>query len=171
MRSLAQWLEYLEQLHPSAIDMGLERVAAVRDRLGIQLDMPVISVGGTNGKGSVCAYLDAMLRQAGFRAGLYTSPHLVRYNERVRIDGVEVSDALLIEAFERIEHARGRISLTYFEFGTLAAALIFSEAQVEACPPARWSVTLPRGRRCAASLHRLPGITIEADFLASSTSA
>jgi len=131
VRSLAQWLEYLEQLHPSAIDMGLERVAAVRDRLGIRLGMPVISVGGTNGKGSVCAYLDAILRQAGFRTGLYTSPHLVRYNERVRIDGAEASDASLIDAFERIEHARGTISLTYFEFGTLAAALVFREAQVE----------------------------------------
>jgi len=131
VRSLAQWLEYLEQLHPSAIDMGLERVAAVRDRLGIRLGMPVISVSGTNGKGSVCAYLDAILRQAGFRTGLYTSPHLVRYNERVRIDGAEVSDASLIDAFERIEHARGTISLTYFEFGTLAAALVFRAAQVE----------------------------------------
>jgi dihydrofolate synthase/folylpolyglutamate synthase len=132
VKSLAEWLGYLERLHPSAIDMGLERVAAVRDRLGIVLSMPVISVGGTNGKGSVCAYIDAILRQAGYRTGLYTSPHLLLYNERVRIDGAVVDDQIIVRAFERIEAARGDISLTYFEFGTLAAALIFSEAGIDA---------------------------------------
>lgn len=112
--------------------MGLERVGAVRDRLGITLTMPVVTVGGTNGKGSVCAYLEAILRQAGFRTGLYTSPHLLRYNERLRIDGIEVGDALFVDAFERIERVRGSISLTYFEFSTLAAALICREQNVEA---------------------------------------
>lgn len=130
--SLAEWLEYLEQLHPQPIDMGLERVAAVRDALGLTLDMPIITVAGTNGKGSVCAYLDAMLRHAGYRTGLYTSPHLLRYNERVLIDGAEASDTALTGAFERIERARGSVSLTYFEFGTLAAGLLFADAAVEA---------------------------------------
>ena len=132
MKSLAEWLEYLERLHPSAIDMGLERVRAVWSRLGLALDMPILTVGGTNGKGSVCAYLESILRHAGFRTGLYTSPHLLRYNERVRVDAVEVDDATLVHAFARIEEARLDISLTYFEFGTLAAALIFHEARLDA---------------------------------------
>jgi dihydrofolate synthase/folylpolyglutamate synthase len=113
--------------------MGLERVESVRARLGVELSMPIITVGGTNGKGSVCAYLDAMLRHAGYRTALYTSPHLLRYNERVHIDGVEASDAAFVDAFERIERARGDVSLTYFEFGTLAAALLFADERVDAC--------------------------------------
>ena len=132
MKSLAEWLDFLERLHPSAIDMGLERVAAVANRLAIALDMPILTVGGTNGKGSVCAYLEAILRHAGFRTGLYTSPHLLRYNERVRVDGLEVDDATIVQAFERIEQVRGDTTLTYFEFGTLAAALIFQKARVDA---------------------------------------
>jgi dihydrofolate synthase/folylpolyglutamate synthase len=132
VKSLAEWLDFLERLHPSAIDMGLERVAAVASRLAITLDMPILTVGGTNGKGSVCAYLEAILRHAGFRTGLYTSPHLLRYNERVRVDGEEVDDAAIVQAFERIEQVRGDTSLTYFEFGTLAAALTFQTARVDA---------------------------------------
>lgn len=132
MKSLAAWLDYLERLHPSAIDMGLERVAAVRARLALELEMPIVTVGGTNGKGSICAYLEAMLRHAGYRTGLYTSPHLLRYNERVRVDGKEVADAALVRAFERIDAVRQDTSLTYFEFGTLAAALIFRDAGVDA---------------------------------------
>ena len=132
VKSLAEWLEYLERLHPSAIDMGLERVRAVWSRLGLALDMPIITVGGTNGKGSVCACLESILRHAGFRTGLYTSPHLLRYNERVRIDAAEVDDATLVRAFERIEAARRDTSLTYFEFGTLAAALVFHDARLDA---------------------------------------
>ncbi|MPZ43509.1 MAG: bifunctional tetrahydrofolate synthase/dihydrofolate synthase [Betaproteobacteria bacterium] len=131
MDSLAQWLDRLERLHPRSIDLGLERAEAVRARLGLVLAMPLFVVGGTNGKGSVCALLDAMLRSAGYRSGLYTSPHLLRYNERVRIDGAEASDAALVGAFERVDRARGDISLTYFEFGTLAAALLFAEAALD----------------------------------------
>jgi dihydrofolate synthase / folylpolyglutamate synthase len=124
-------LRYLERLHPASIDLGLARVAAVRDRLGLSPSFPIITVGGTNGKGSTCAMLEACLQSAGYRTGKYTSPHLLRYNERVRIHGAEVADALLIDAFERIEQARGDVSLTYFEFGTLAALLLFIEAKIE----------------------------------------
>jgi len=129
---LAAWLSYLERVHPRTIDLGLERVARVRDRLDLSLGCPVITVGGTNGKGSTCALLEAMLRAAGYRVGLYTSPHLLRYNERVRIDGRAATDAQLVAAFERVEAARGDTSLTYFEFGTLAAALLFRDAGLEA---------------------------------------
>ena len=126
---LAQWLARIEALHPSAIDMGLERVARVRDRLGIRFSCPIVVVAGTNGKGSTCAMLEAITRAAGYRTGLYTSPHLLRFNERVCIDGVEASDVALVDAFERVEAARvqgDETSLTYFEFTTLAALLIFA---------------------------------------------
>jgi len=129
---LAAWLSYLERVHPRTIDLGLERVARVRDRLALTLSCPVITVGGTNGKGSTCALLEAMLRAAGYRVGLYTSPHLLRYNERLRIDGRAATDAQLVTAFERVEAARADTSLTYFEFGTLAAALLFRDAGLEA---------------------------------------
>ena len=129
---LAAWLAYLERLHPSSIELGLERVSAVRERLALDLPFPVITVAGTNGKGSTCALLESMLRGAGYRVGLYTSPHLLRYNERVRIAGAEATDAALTAALERIEAARGDISLTYFEFGTLAAALLFRDAGLDA---------------------------------------
>ncbi len=111
--------------------MGLERVAAVRDRMNLRPDFPVILVGGTNGKGSTCAVLESIYHHAGYQVGLYTSPHLLAYNERVRVGAREVSDAELVEAFERIDAARGDISLTYFEFGTLAALLIFCIRNVE----------------------------------------
>jgi dihydrofolate synthase/folylpolyglutamate synthase len=131
VHDLDAWLAYLERLHPSAIDLGLERVRVVRDRLGLQqLPFPLFTVGGTNGKGSTCALLEAFLRCAGYRVGCYTSPHLVRYNERVRI-GEPAPDDALVRAFERVEAARGEVSLTYFEFGTLAAALLFIDAGVE----------------------------------------
>jgi dihydrofolate synthase/folylpolyglutamate synthase len=107
-------------------------VAAVRDALRLRLGCAVLTVTGTNGKGSTCAFLDAILRASGFRVGLYTSPHLIRYNERVRIDGREARDDELVAAFEVVEHARGSISLTYFEFGTLAAGWLFQRAEVEA---------------------------------------
>ena len=106
LRSLSDWLEYIEKQHPSTIALGLERVAQVLGRLDAALECPVITVGGTNGKGSTCAMLEAILRAAGYRTGLYTSPHLVRYNERVRIAGAEADDAALCAAFEAVEKAR-----------------------------------------------------------------
>ena len=129
---LDEWLSYLERLHPSTIDMGLERVAAVRDRLGLTPAFPLITVGGTNGKGSTCAMLESCLRRAGYETGLYTSPHLTYYNERVRIGGIEAGDDMLVDAFRRVEQARGNTTLTYFEFGTLAAMLLFVETRVDA---------------------------------------
>lgn len=129
--TLGQWLAYLEQLHPQAIALGLERVERVRHALGLVPACPVITVGGTNGKGSCCAILEAILLHAGYRVGCYTSPHLLRYNERVRVAGRAVADAPLCHAFERIEAARHGVSLTYFEFGTLAAMLIFADAGVD----------------------------------------
>ena len=129
--NLENWLRRLEQLHPSAIDLGLDRVRRVRDAMGLAPDFPLIVVGGTNGKGSTCACLEAILGAAGYKTGLYTSPHLLRYNERVRIAGVESPDADLIAAFERIDAARGDISLTYFEFGTLGAMAQFIDAGVD----------------------------------------
>ena len=131
-RTLAEWLSYVERQHAQAIDLGLERVAQVYGRLGVRIDCPVITVGGTNGKGSTCAILEAVLHASGFRTGLYTSPHLVRYNERVRIAAREVGDAELCEAFEAVEAARGGVSLTYFEFGTLAALWLFGRAELDA---------------------------------------
>jgi len=129
--TLAQWLEYLEQLHPQPIALGLERVEKVRRTLVLNPDFPVITVGGTNGKGSCCAMLEAVLLHAGYRAACYTSPHLLAYNERVRVGGRAADDGQLCAAFARIEAARGDTSLTYFEFGTLAAMLIFADAGVD----------------------------------------
>ena len=128
---LAAWLERLEQLHPSAIDLGLARCGEVAQRLEL-LDTAVttVTVAGTNGKGSTVAVMEAMLCASGERVGAFTSPHLVRYNERIRVDGAEVSDALIVEAFEAIEQARSAISLTYFEFNTLAALWIFKKLDV-----------------------------------------
>jgi len=131
-RTLAQWLAHLERLHPQTIALGLERVAQVKEALALELDCPVITVGGTNGKGSCCAMLEAVLLNAGYRVGCYTSPHLLRYNERVRVGGRQADDDALCRAFERVERARGDVLLTYFEFGTLAAMLVFEDAGVEA---------------------------------------
>ena len=128
---LAAWLERLEQLHPSAIDLGLARCGEVARRLEL-LDTAVttITVAGTNGKGSTIAVMEAILCARGDCVGAFTSPHLVRYNERIRVGGAEVSDALIVEAFEAIEKARSDISLTYFEFNTLAALWIFKKLDV-----------------------------------------
>ena len=130
--TLDDWLRWQETLHPKAIELGLDRVRTVLRRL--QPEAPpfaVITVGGTNGKGSCVAFLDAILRAAGYRVGAYASPHLLRYNERIRVDGVEAEDETLCRTFARIDAARGDISLTYFEFGTLAALERFREAGVE----------------------------------------
>ncbi|MHB0925759.1 MAG: bifunctional tetrahydrofolate synthase/dihydrofolate synthase [Gallionellaceae bacterium] len=129
--TLAGWLTYLESLHPKTIALGLERVAQVKQRLNLNPDFPVITVGGTNGKGSVCAMLESILHAAGYRVGCYTSPHLLHYNERVRIAKQQASDAELCASFEKIEQVRGDIPLTYFEFGTLAAMQCFIEHKVE----------------------------------------
>lgn len=129
--TLADWLSYLESLHPKTIALGLERVAQIKQRLNLQPDFPIIVVGGTNGKGSVCAMLESILHAAGYRVGCYTSPHLLRYNERVRIAKKQASDAELCASFAQIEQVRGDIPLTYFEFGTLAAMQCFIEHKVE----------------------------------------
>ncbi len=130
--TLDTWLAWQETLHPSAIELGLERPGKVMQAMGLGTPAhAVISVAGTNGKGSSVAMLESILRAAGYRVGCYTSPHLLRYNERVRIDGSPVDDILLCEAFERIDQARGETSLTYFEFGTLAAMDIFSRARLD----------------------------------------
>ncbi len=130
--SLGEWLDYVGRQHPSAIALGLERVNRVLERLAIRFACPVIEVGGTNGKGSTCAMLESLLRAAGYRTGLYTSPHLLRYNERVRIDGREAEDDALCDAFAAVEGARGEVPLTYFEFGTLAAAWLFAQRRLDA---------------------------------------
>lgn len=129
--TLDDWLVRLVQLHPQVIDLGLDRVRRVALALALKPGFPIIIVGGTNGKGSTCAYLEAMLGAAGYKTGLYTSPHLLRYNERVRIAGQDAADAELIEAFERVDIARGETSLTYYEFGTLGAMLQFIDAEVD----------------------------------------
>ena len=131
-RNLEQWLEYQQRTHPRSIELGLARVGQVWQRMGSPRPAPVvITVGGTNGKGSTVAFLEAMLAADGKRVGAYTSPHLIRYNERVRIDGVDVDDARLIDAFARIEQARAGTALTYFEFGTLAALWIFAHTMLD----------------------------------------
>ena len=128
MRSLAEWLERQQKSHPSAIDLSLSRVREVAHRLDLLAPrFRVVTVGGTNGKGSTVACLDALLRAAGMRCGRFTSPHLVRYNERICIDGVEASDSSLIESFERIDAARGEITLTFFEYNALAALDLFRQ--------------------------------------------
>lgn len=132
MRTLAEWLTLQESVHPKSIDMELGRVAAVARAL--QLDtpaFPVITVAGTNGKGSVVAHVEALLRSLGASTGAFTSPHFARYNERVRLGGADVGDAPLIAAFERIEAARGATTLSFFEYNTLAALLVFAEAAVD----------------------------------------
>ncbi|MEO0314619.1 MAG: bifunctional tetrahydrofolate synthase/dihydrofolate synthase [Pseudomonadota bacterium] len=130
--SLDDWLTRLESLHPKAIEMGLDRVSQVAHRLGIRFDCPVITVGGTNGKGSTCAMLEAMLLQGGYRVGLYTSPHLLHFNERARINGELASDEALCANFEAIESVRQDVSLTYFEFTTLAILNYFAKAGLDA---------------------------------------
>ncbi len=120
MKTLQDWLAHCESLHPTSIEMGLERVQAVARRLGLRFACPVITVAGTNGKGSTCAMLEAVALQAGYRPGVYTSPHLVHFEERCRIHGEIVSPEALVAHFERVEAAREGVSLTYFEFTTLA---------------------------------------------------
>ena len=129
--TLEQWLAHIERLHPAAIALGLDRVRKVKARLSLEPSFPVITVGGTNGKGSTCAMLEAILGQAGYRVGCYTSPHILRYNERVRIGGAEATDDALARGFSAVERARDDVQLTYFEFGTLAAVRMFIEERVD----------------------------------------
>ncbi len=128
---LSDWLEWQETLHPSRIELGLDRVRRVHQRLGLNSTPVVIAVAGTNGKGSCVALFDAILRAAGYRVGCYTSPHISRYNERICIDGEPVDDKRLMAAFQCVEDARQDTELTYFEFGTLAAFEIFCRASLD----------------------------------------
>ena len=141
--NLADWLAHAERLHPKTIDMGLARVKTVADRMGLKFDCPIITVAGTNGKGSTCAMLEAILLEAGYRTGLYTSPHLVDFEERCRIRGEIVNATDLVAAFARVEWTRSQkdalnegeveveISLTYFEFTTLAIMQLMMNAKLD----------------------------------------
>ena len=145
-RSLSEWLRWQESLNPAEIDLGLDRVRAIAERLALAPPAGhVFVVAGTNGKGTCCAFLSELLRSHGLRVGLYSSPHLIRYNERIQIGGENIDDAALVAAFEEIESVRGDIPLTYFEFGTLAALLCFSRAQCEA-----WVLEIGLGGRLDA---------------------
>ena len=131
--TLAQWLHWQETLHPRQIDLGLDRVSVVARRMGVLQPAPtIITVGGTNGKGSSVAMLEAILRAAGHRVGSFPSPHLLRYNERIRIDGTEIDDDRLCTAFQAVDEARVDTTLSYFEFGTLAALRLFCGASLDA---------------------------------------
>lgn len=131
-RTLQQWLSWQEKLHLSEIDLGLERIYKVAKNLDLlSPPFPIITVAGTNGKGSSVAMLDAILTVEGYKTGSYTSPHLVNYNERIKLSNLNASDELIIKAFEKIDNARAGISLTYFEFSTLAAMLIFTQEKVD----------------------------------------
>lgn len=143
---LSAWLTWLETLSPVEIDLGLERVQAVLDRLDLDVPRHVLLVAGTNGKGSSVAMADALLRAAGFNVGTYTSPHIVAYNERIAIGGEPVADADIVRAFERIEAVRGDVRLTYFEYGTLAALLVFSDAGLDV-----WVLEVGMGGRLDAT--------------------
>ncbi|MFZ2737422.1 MAG: bifunctional tetrahydrofolate synthase/dihydrofolate synthase [Burkholderiaceae bacterium] len=131
LSSLQDWLGYIEQLHPKTIDMGLERVKTLAQTMGIRFECPVITVAGTNGKGSTCAMLESILQQAGYRCGVFTSPHLVRFEERLRLQGEAIAAGELTEAFARVEQARGALSLSYFEFTTLAILDLMARAQLD----------------------------------------
>lgn len=130
--TLSQWLQYLERLHPKTIEMGLERIRQVARKLALDSSAIKFVVAGTNGKGSTCAMLEAILLASGWRVGMYTSPHLIDFNERARINGEAVPDSEFIRAFEAVEIARGEVSLTYFEFTTLAVLLLFAERALDA---------------------------------------
>src|SRR5271170_2440880 len=146
MRSLDQWLTYQTQVHPQAIDLSLDRLRVVLERLQWrQPQIPVITVAGTNGKGSVSAFCAAIMSAAGFRVGTFTSPHLRDYRERMRIHDAHPSTGELVAAFERIEAARGAVALTFFEFNTLAALLVFEAARLDA-----WVLEIGMGGRLDA---------------------
>ncbi len=146
MSSLEQWLAYQTQVHPQAIDLGLDRLRQVLERLGWGApEVPVITVAGTNGKGSVSAYCASIMAAAGYRVGTFTSPHLRDYRERIQVHDRWVSAQELVSAFERIEAARGEVGLTFFEFNTLAALLVFEAAKLDA-----WVLEIGMGGRLDA---------------------
>lgn len=126
--SLDQWLDFIEKLHDKPIDMGLERMQTMIARMGIKFECPVVTVAGTNGKGSTCAVMERIWREAGFRTAMHTSPHLIRFNERALLNGEEVSDEALIAAFGEVESARGGMTLSYFEYTGLAVLKLFQNA-------------------------------------------
>ena len=129
--NLTDWLGYIESIHPSTIDLTLERIKIVIERLNLDISFPILTVGGTNGKGSTCSILESIYREAGYKVACYTSPHFLNFNERIKIQTLAVSDEVICEAFSRIELAREDVTLTYFEYGTIAAMIIFSEAHVD----------------------------------------
>nr|WP_315428839.1 bifunctional tetrahydrofolate synthase/dihydrofolate synthase [uncultured Albidiferax sp.] len=131
MQTLNDWLAHCERLHPTTIDLGLDRVRTVAERMGLRFDCPVITVAGTNGKGSTCAMLEAILLQSGYRTGVYTSPHLVHFEERCRIGGDIAGAADFVAHFASVEGARGDISLTYFEFSTLAILSLMAQSGLD----------------------------------------
>lgn len=130
--TLQTWLAHLEISHGKAIDLGLDRLRAVAANLALDCPFVVITVGGTNGKGSTCAMLESILLAAGYKVGLYTSPHLVDFNERIRVNGTPASDEQIVAQFERIDQARGEVTLSYFEYATLAALLLFADQRLDA---------------------------------------
>jgi len=129
--NLNDWIGYIESIHPSTIDLTLERIKIVIERLNLDISFPILAIGGTNGKGSTCSILESIYKEAGYKVACYTSPHFLHFNERIKIQAVAVSDELICEAFSRIESAREGVTLTYFEYGTIAAMIIFSEAHVD----------------------------------------
>lgn len=131
MKTLSEWLAHCEQLHPQAIDMGLDRVRQVAQRMNLSLNVPVLTVAGTNGKGSTCALLEAIYLQAGYKTGVYTSPHLVQFEERCRLIGESPSAEVFAQAFDFVEKARDGVSLTYFEFSTLAIFKMMADAGLD----------------------------------------
>jgi len=131
-KTLADWLSWQETLHLSEIDLGLDRIREVAKNLGLlSPSFPIITIAGTNGKGSYVAFFESILKEQGYKTGSYTSPHLIDYNERIKLSSLNVSDEFIIKAFEKIDQARDGISLTYFEFGTLAAIYIFTQQKVD----------------------------------------
>ena len=143
---LSDWLTWLETLSPKEIDLGLERVRSVLQRLSIETPAKVLLIAGTNGKGSSVAMVEALLRAAGYRVGAYTSPHIIRYNERIVVDGVPAEDEQIIAAFERVAASRHDAPLTYFEFGTLAAVVVFATRDLDV-----WVMEVGMGGRLDAS--------------------
>ncbi len=144
--SLPDWLTWLETLSPKDIDLGLERVQSVLERLDLELPGHVLLIAGTNGKGSSVALLQALLKASGYRVGTYTSPHIIRYNERIAVDGLTASDTEIIRAFERVEAVRQDVPLTYFEYGTLAAMVVFACSDLDV-----WVLEVGMGGRLDAS--------------------